>query len=117
MARHLFHRLRRCRALFALALCAWLTLASAAWAQEDCCASKGTSMSMTMSHAADAQHPAPGHAATATPDCVCAHAAVSVPPVLAQSLPHPLPYNAGWNAGSEIAPQPVYEPPLRPPVA
>jgi hypothetical protein len=117
MSRHLFRRLRRCRALFALALCAWLAMASLAWARQDCCASKGASMSMTMSHASDAQHHAPGQAATATPDCLCAHAAASMPTAVAQSLPHTLPYNAGWNAVSEIAPQPVYEPPLRPPVA
>jgi hypothetical protein len=117
MSRHLFRRLRRCRVLFALALCAWLTMASLAWAQEACCASSGTSMTMTMSHAMDMHDHSPGHTAAATPDCACAHAAASVPCSLAQGLSHALPQNTGWVASRETAPQPVYEPPLRPPLA
>ena len=117
MPRHLFRRLRRCRALFALALCAWLTLASAAWAQEGCCTSMGSLMSMTMHHAADTQDQSPGHSAATTPDCACAHATAQLPSSLAQGLAHALPLDTGWTTAREAAPQPVYEPLLRPPVA
>jgi hypothetical protein len=116
MSSRLFQRLRRCRALFALALCAWLTLASVAWAQESCCASKGAAMSMVMPHALGTPDHGPGHAAPVTPDCSCVHVTASVPALLAQNLPQSLPRGELWQAHREVAPQPVYEPPLRPPV-
>lgn len=116
MSSRLFHRLRRCRALFALALCAWLTLASVAWAQQGCCASKGDSMGMVMSHAMDSHGQAPDHGAPVMPDCSCVHGAAGVPPLLAQNLAQSLPPGEHWQAYREVAPQPVYEPPLRPPV-
>lgn len=117
MSSRLFHRLRRCRALFALALCAWLALASVAWAQESCCASMGASTGMAMHHAMDSHDHAPGHATPVAPDCSCAHVTASAPPLLAQNLPQSLPHGGHWQAYREVAPQPVYEPPLRPPVA
>jgi hypothetical protein len=117
MFRRLFPRLRRCRALFALALCAWLALASVAWAQEGCCASKGAPEGMAMSHAMGSHDHAPGHPATVAPDCSCAHVTASVPSPLAQNLPESLPRGEHWQNYRDVAPQPVYEPPLRPPVA
>ena len=117
MPSRLFHHLRRCRALFALALCAWLALASVAWAQESCCASKGATMDMAMSHAMGSADHAPGHAAPVAPDCSCVHVTASMPTLLGQHLSQSLPHGERWQAYREVAPQPVYEPPLRPPVA
>ncbi len=116
MSSRLFHRLRRCRALFALALCAWLTLASVAWAQEGCCAPMGDSMGMSMSHGMGSPDHAPAHPAPVAPDCSCAHMTASVPSLLPRDLPQSLPRGELWQAYREVAPQPVYEPPLRPPV-
>ncbi|WP_430390725.1 hypothetical protein [Dyella sp. 20L07] len=117
MTRHLFRHLRRCRALFALALCAWLTLASVAWAQDDCCASMTAPVGMSMSHGMDMHGHDAGHPATTMPDGCCAHATVNVPVVQAQNLPQVAPESADWRPYRQVAPQPVYEPPLRPPVA
>ncbi|RAO77600.1 hypothetical protein [Dyella jiangningensis] len=115
MTRHLFRHLRRCRALFALALCAWLALGSAAWAQpEDCCASMAASMGMSVPHAPD--HGA-AHSITMAADGCCAHASVSVPPSSWGPVAEAEPASQGWLSRRETAPQPVYEPPLRPPVA
>jgi len=118
MTRHLFRHLRHCRALFALALCAWLALASVAWAQESCCASMSAATDMVMHHATNTHDHAPGHPETVMPDCgLCAHVATSVSPSLTQGMPQALPAAQGWQANHEAAPQPLYEPPLRPPAA
>ncbi|WP_243047336.1 hypothetical protein [Dyella sp. RRB7] len=117
MSCRLFHRLRRCRALFALALCAWLTLAGVAWAQQGCCASMGDSAGMGMAHAMGSPDHAPGHPASPASDGACAHVTASVPPLLAQQLPPSSPPGPHWRVYREAAPQPLYEPPLRPPVA
>lgn len=114
MACHLFRHLRRCRALFALALCAWLALASVAWAMpaDDCCAGAAA---MHLAHAPDAHDHDAAHPA-ATDGC-CAHASVTVP---ASGASRVLPVAAATQhgrAGREAPPQPVYDPPLRPPVA
>ncbi|MHA6202922.1 hypothetical protein ACXU4B_00690 [Dyella soli] len=119
MPRSLFRHLRRCRALFALALCAWLALASLAWADQGCCASSGhdMAMSMAMHHVAgSADHP-PAHAHPAAPDGCCSHVAVTVLPSSAQAWPQAMPDAARWQARHVMAPQPDNEPPLRPPVA
>ncbi|WP_243039762.1 hypothetical protein [Dyella sedimenti] len=115
MTRHLFRHLRRCRALFALALCAWLALGSVAWAMpvEDCCASMGPDMAQAMA----APDHAPMHGATLASDTCCAHAAAQVPP---SAIGHVQPVPSGrlaWQRHRIDAPQPVYDPPLRPPVA
>ena len=75
MSRTSLRRLRRCRALFALALCAWLGLAAAALAETDCCA--GMHGMATMAHHHDA--PAPLHADGPHADCACAHMTATMP--------------------------------------
>jgi hypothetical protein len=118
MTRHLFRHLRHCRALFALALCAWLALASVVWAQPvHCCASMATTMDMSMAHAPGAHDHGADHAANMLPDGCCAHATVTVPPSAWERVVPVQPASQGWLARRETAPQPVYEPPLRPPVA
>ncbi|WP_201315044.1 hypothetical protein [Dyella sp. EPa41] len=118
MTCRLFRHLRRCRALFALALCAWLALATVAWAQPgDCCAPMASSMDRCMPHApAPHDHGAPHSLGVATDGC-CAHASISVPPPAWGAMSQAEPARQDWRAHRETAPQPVYEPPLRPPVA
>lgn len=118
MIRHVFRHLRRCRALFALAFCAWLALASVAWAQPvDCCAPMAPGMDMSMPHGSTSHDHGDAHPAGMAADGCCAHASVNVPASSADHVLHVMPDAAGWLARREPAPQPVYEPPLRPPVA
>lgn len=114
MTRRLFRHLRRCRALFALALCAWLALASVAWAMpiDDCCA--GTA-AMHMVRAADSHDHGTAHPAAA--DGCCTHASVAVPAACASHVVPVAAVKHDGRAGRKAAPQPVYDPPLRPPVA
>lgn len=116
MSRYLFRRLRRCRALFALALCAWLSLASVVWAQADCCATADMTMSMSMPHASDLHGHAADHDHATVPGSCCPHAASVFPSAMPEPT-HGLAYATHWQVRRVIAPQPVYEPPLRPPVA
>ncbi|WP_157971307.1 hypothetical protein [Dyella sp. C9] len=116
MFRHLSRHLHRCRVLFALALCAWLTLSSVAWAQPDCCGQMGAYPAMAMPHGADSHAHGMGHMASAGDSC-CAPASANVP---AGIVPHVIPLapaSVDWARHREVAPQPLYEPPLRPPVA
>jgi hypothetical protein len=120
MTRHLLRHLRRCRALFALALCAWLALSSMAWAQpEDCCPTvAAASMSMSTHHCTTTPaQDVHAHASSMAADGCCAHAAVTVPPSVVQHMLHAQPDSSAWQARRESAPQPAYEPPLRPPLA
>jgi len=118
MTHHLFRHLRRCRALFALALCAWLALASVVWAQPgDCCAPMASSMDMSMAHAPAPHDHGAAHSFGVAADGCCAHASVSVPPSAWGPMAQAEPASQGWRSHRETAPQPVYEPPLRPPVA
>ncbi|WP_130618539.1 hypothetical protein [Dyella amyloliquefaciens] len=118
MTRHLFRHLRRCRALFALALCAWLALASVVWAQPvDCCAPMAASMDMSMPHAPAPHDHGADHSISMLPDGCCAHATMTVPPSMSGHVMRVKPSSEAWLARREAAPQPVYEPPLRPPVA
>ncbi|HET6552001.1 MAG TPA: hypothetical protein VFG49_00540 [Dyella sp.] len=118
MTRHVFRHLRRCRALFALALCAWLALASVAWAQPmDCCVPTHGGMDMSMPHSPAPHDHGDTHGAGMAADGCCAHATANVPASPAGHVPQVLPGNERWQAQREPAPQPVYEPPLRPPVA
>ena len=115
MSSHLLRRLRRCRALFALALCAWLAMGSTVWAKSHCCASMDMH-GMTSMHA-DHQggHPI-GHAADhGDGACTCAHAAVDRLTLTMQPQQVPLPARLDAHAWPQDAPQPVYAPPLRPP--
>ncbi|WP_147281724.1 hypothetical protein [Dyella solisilvae] len=117
MSHRLFRRLRRCRVLFALALCSWLAMASVAWARPELdCASAMGAMGMAMQHGAI---PDQGHAphTTMEPDSCCVHGAVSVPPASAPRPPYMHAASQAWPATDEAAPQPFVEPPLRPPVA
>jgi hypothetical protein len=108
-----FRRLRRCRALFALAMCAWLAMGSAAWALPGCCASMGMHASMAMHAEHPVTHPH-GHAA-GNIVCTCAHAAVDRLTVDAMPSGSPMPGRVHWRALPKDAPQPVFAPPLRPP--
>jgi hypothetical protein len=95
--------------LLVLALCAWLTLSSVAWAMprhDDCCPADAA-MQRAMSD----------HGMPNASDSCCAHAPASIPEAM---VPHVLHVQAdGLHAQTrpETAPQPVYKPPLRPPVA
>ncbi|WP_109125089.1 hypothetical protein [Dyella sp. C11] len=116
MPRHLFRHLRRCRTLLVLALCAWLTLSSVAWAMprhDDCCPSD---MSVAAMQHVSTDHGAT-HASSAAADSCCTHAPASVPDSLVPHVLHVQANNSLAQARREAAPQPVYEPPLRPPVA
>ncbi|MDO1530050.1 hypothetical protein QMK61_14510 [Fulvimonas sp. R45] len=111
----LFRRLRRCRALFALALCAWLALAGAAWAQDGCCAGMGSQAMASMVHH-DGMPPAPHADIGGHVGCTCAHLAAALP-VAVPSLPSAAP---AWQAGPALpamAPERPSAPPLRPPLA
>lgn len=129
MHRHLLPSLRRSRALFALALCAWLLLASMAWATGGCCDSmqpapaKAMAMALAMDGHADmhgmhdAQPPPPHTHGHWAPDCTCAHAPANLAGVAMVAAAHPLPEHLSLPRGSEAAPQPPAKPPLRPPSA
>ncbi|WP_049623191.1 hypothetical protein [Frateuria defendens] len=123
-----FHRLRRCRVLFALAFCAWLALAGVAWAQHGCClggdgagSAMAGAMSMVhhhgMAHAGHGEPLAsPHHDHAAADDCCCAHLPASLPLPAGVAM-NTLPVAAVWHASIVAAPQPPWGPPLRPPLA
>jgi hypothetical protein len=114
MPLHLFHRLRRCRVLFALALCAWLMMGSAAWAQADCCASAGMQGMAAMHAGGPSPQPHHNHHSDSC-QCACSHMNVDLSTMQAL-LPAPnMPGQVGWPAAVQAAPQPGYAPPLRPP--
>jgi hypothetical protein len=117
MSLHLFHRLRRCRLLFTLALCAWLMMGSTVWAKADCCAAMGM-QGMAAMHAqgqAPQQVPQPPHQHADVCQCACNHmtADLSLPQVVATGSI--MPAQGCWQAAVQAAPQPGYAPPLRPP--
>ncbi|MBD8872529.1 hypothetical protein [Rhodanobacter sp. DHB23] len=115
MVRPVLHHLRRCRALFALALCAWLGLATAVFAKADCCAGMAGMPAMkTMTHHHDA--PAPMHADGMHADCACAHmtATLPLPVVTAGAVRFAM---LAWQAQPAVAPDLAHAPPLRPPLA
>lgn len=99
---------RRCRVLFALALCAWLGLVGAAWAQVDCCAAPADS---ALTHH-DGQVPHADHGQAA---CAC-----PVVPVVPEHAVEP---PAAWPGVTVVlmpvrpAPEILVAPPLRPPLA
>ena len=115
MPRSPFRRLLRCRALFALAICAWLGLAGSVFARADCCAGMGgMGNATTMTHHDGV--PAPLHADGVHADCACAHATASLPlpnlplahaPFVAAVFPVWI--GAAWEHTNA--------PPLRPPLA
>ncbi|KRE89368.1 hypothetical protein ASG87_03240 [Frateuria sp. Soil773] len=111
-----FHRLRRCRALFALALCAWMAMGSAAWARIDCCASMAMQGTMAMHGDSHASPPHGQHHADQG-ECTCAHMTADLPEARFMAMLAPAPHGAGWPARLQRAPQPVEAPPLRPPAA
>ncbi|MFK2879440.1 hypothetical protein [Rhodanobacter hydrolyticus] len=105
-------RLRRCRVLFALALCAWLGVAFTAFAKADCCAGMDGTKVMTQHHGA----PAPVHADGVHADCACAHVTATLPVF---AVPVGLARFAAvtWQAWPAEAPDLAHAPPLRPPLA
>jgi hypothetical protein len=113
MSLHLFRRLRRCRLLFVLALCAWLMMGSTAWAKADCCASAGM-QGMAAMHAGGPA-PQPHHHHPDSCQCACSHMTVDLSAVQALAPASILPGQARWQAAVQAAPQPGYAPPLRPP--
>jgi hypothetical protein len=127
MASRFFHRLRRCRVLFALALCAWLALAGMAWGQQDCCAAMGHADAaamaqggppMAMSHAAMAHGGAlHGHHGHAHAGCTCAHLCTAVAPLAAARWTFALAAAEAWRPAPPMAPRAAEAPPLRPPLA
>ena len=122
MHRRALPSLRRSRALFALALCAWLLLASMAWATGGCCDSMQPAPAKTMAmdgHAGmhEAQPQPPHQHGHWAPDCTCAHAPANLGGVAIVAAAHPSPERLALPTGSEAAPQPPAKPPLRPPSA
>jgi hypothetical protein len=113
MSLQLLRRLRRCRALFALALCAWLAMGSATWAKADCCAAMDMHASMAMHGGDHPQHPH-GHQAD-NGICTCAHAAVDRLAADLTPAGSLVPDQVRWQAVPQDMPQPAFKPPLRPP--
>jgi hypothetical protein len=115
MSLQLFYRLRRCRALFALSLCAWLAMGSAAWAKTGCCATMDMHASMAMHGDNHVQHPHGHPADNGACACTCAHAAVDR--LTADQAPagSPAPGQVRWQAAPQDMPQLAFTPPLRPP--
>lgn len=113
-------RLRRCRALLALTLLAWLGLGMQAVvmaAPTDCCA--GMAMAAMSAHAPAMSHEvAPsGHRDGMTAaNCPCAHSAASVPLLVALNLAAPMPPMRPLPVAVDPAPQPARIPLLRPPL-
>ncbi len=119
MFRFLFHRLRRCRVLFALACCAWLSMGSLAWAGVDCCAEQAAPMAGMSMHDMAHMHgdhgqPVHHHAAHCT--CGCVQATLVLPSCGATAQVAPS-ARAVWMLQAKTAPQPGQPPPLRPPAA
>lgn len=125
MFRRLLPSLRRSRALFALALCAWLLMAGIAWASGGCCDAMqpGPVKAMAMDghagmHAMHDAQPQPPHnhgAGHWAPDCTCAHIPANLASVALVNAAHPLPLRLALPRAGEDAPQPPSRPPLRPP--
>ena len=115
MIRSPLRQLRRCRLLFALALCAWLGLTGAVWTHADCCAGMdGMAAATTMTHHDGG--PAPLHADGVHADCTCVHATATPPELAAPAVPVRL-VAAAWQPSQAVAPNFPYIPPLRPPLA
>jgi hypothetical protein len=114
MSPYIFHRLRRCRLLFVLALCAWLMMGSTVWAKADCCASAGM-QGMAAMHAGGPAPQQPPHHHSDGCQCACSHMTVDLAVLQALSPASILPGQARWEAAVQAAPQPGYAPPLRPP--
>ncbi|MBD8900060.1 hypothetical protein [Rhodanobacter sp. DHG33] len=112
MSRSIPRYLRRCRVLFALALCAWLGLATAVFAKADCCADMQGMATMTHHHGA----PAPVHANGMHADCACAHMTATLP-VFALPVGSAHFAAAAWRPRPATAPDRARAPPLRPPLA
>jgi len=115
MSRSVLRHLRRCRVLFALALCAWLGLATTVFAKVDCCTgTAGMHAVKTMAHHHDA--PAPVHADGMHADCTCAHMTATLPIF---TLPGGSAHFAAtaWRPRPAIAPDRARAPLLRPPLA
>lgn len=113
MGRSFLRRLRRCRVLFALALCAWLGVATTVSAGAECCAGMAGMKAMTHHHHGA---PVPVHADGVPAGCPCAHmtAVMPVPAVLIGSTRFSAP---AWQALPAAAPERAHAPPLRPPLA
>jgi len=115
MSRSPLRQWRRCRLLFALALCAWLGLAGAVWAHADCCTGTGgMAGATTMTHHADT--PTSPHADGAHADCACAHVTVTLPELPSSTVSARL-VATRWQAWPAVTPTFPYAPPLRPPLA
>jgi hypothetical protein len=111
MSARLFHRLRRCRALLALAVCAWMVLAGVAWARGVPCPSMPAGAASMAGHHHDGGMPcAPAL------DC-CAHAPVALPVAALQTPAAPAFAMPDWRVASPRMPRPARAPPLRPPSA
>jgi hypothetical protein len=115
MSSPVFHHLRRCRVLFALAFCAWLLMGSAAWAKPACCDSMDMSHMHTMTMHADVHAAHPHGHAVAGCDCTCAHLSVASATLAMDVANAPIAARLHWRALPQDAPQPRYAPPLRPP--
>ena len=115
MSRSPLRHLRRCRVLFALALCAWLSLAGAAWAHADCCAGMG-GIAGTTTMTRHGATPAPLHADSMHADCACAHATATLP-ALAISAWQTRFAATTWQMWRAAARELSIAPPLRPPLA
>ena len=116
MSPHLFHRLRRCRPLFVLALCAWLMMGSMAWGKGSCCAPTGMP-GMSGMGAMHAQGPSqvPHNQHAEACQCACSHMTVDLSALPAIAAASVVPGRASWQAMVQAAPQPARASPLRPP--
>lgn len=112
MHRPVLRHLRRCRVLFALALCAWLGLATAVFAKADCCVGMAGMATMTHHHGASV----PVHADGMHADCACAHMTATLPAFAVSVGPRHFAATTlqAWPAA---APDLAHAPPLRPPLA
>jgi len=122
MPRAFLPRFRHRRLPLLLALCAWLMLASMAWAQVGCCEGMPGAAISAMSMDGHAGMPGMDHhldhsAGHAAGDCVCTHAPATLPGVAAVAMSSVLPRALGMAQPRDDAPQPPSKPPLRPPAA
>ena len=99
-----------------LALCAWLGLVGAVFAQADCCADMaGMAGAATMTHHDGV--PTPLHADGAQAGCACAHMTAATLPELAAPAWSVRFAVIAWPAWPSAAPELPHAPPLRPPLA
>jgi hypothetical protein len=111
MSARLFHRLRRCRVLLAMAVYAWLALAGVAGARDvSCPMMMADAVSMASLHHDGSMPCAPAL------DC-CAHAPVVLPVAVLQTPAAPAFAMPDWRLASPLMPRPARAPPLRPPSA